>query len=134
MLKFENEEAFNKFLEGSPMARRKNFQRYKLSVAENEIDDRIRELLKSDFDHKIKLDETKYAAISPTKSIDGRAFTYAVVWLETLKVEHSYCQFVDYSDLLIELALHNKLNVENESVSQAVSLIIGGASRMINNK
>jgi hypothetical protein len=133
MKKFTSDVDWFETMNTSPFKRMTYFSVFQQKVEENMLDSEIRQLINNEFEDKIKLDPNpeskRYAVIMATKSTDGRAYTYSIVDLIAATKEDSYCQFDDYTDLLINLSLHLKTGKEEESVMQAVSLVIGGAMR-----
>lgn len=96
----------------------------------DEIDSRLEDLAKVYMDHKIRLEEGVFAVVSLPKTIDGtRAYTYAIVNLESGKVDHSFCQFENYGDMLLNLCLHHKLGTEDEMLWSAVCCLIEGRKK-----
>ncbi len=90
-----------------------------------EIEDKMYSITKIlVIDHLLQLGEDKYAVIHRPKAIDGRAWTYSIV--NESKVEESLCQFEDYVDMLIHLSIHVKIGREDETMMNAVNLLIMG--------
>jgi len=93
----------------------------------------LEDLAKVYMDHYIQLNQNTYAVISLPKTIDGtRAYTYSLVNIETGKAESSFCQFDDYSDMLLNMSLHHKLGFEDEMLWNATVCLIEGRKK--NNK
>jgi hypothetical protein len=131
---FENETDWFESMTGDTFRRRRYFHAFQAHMKELDFDSQIQSLVGSTvIEQSIKLnpnpEDLKYAVITATKSTDGRAYTYSIVDLVAQTKEDSYCQFDNFQDLLINLSLHFKMGREDESVMQAVSLIIGGAKR-----
>jgi hypothetical protein len=106
-------------------------------MKELDFDSQIQSLVGSAvIEQSIKLspnpEDLKYAVITATKSTDGRAYTYAIVDLVAQTKEESYCQFDNFTDLLINLSLHIKMGREDDLAMQAVNYIIIGAKRGTN--
>lgn len=96
----------------------------------DEMDSRLADLAKVPVWDAIQLNGSLYAVVSLPKTVCGtRAYTYALVDLETGKVDHSFCQFEDYSDMLLNLCLHHKLGKEDEMLWGAVCCLIEGRKK-----
>lgn len=96
----------------------------------DKIDTILEGMSKVIMDHKIRIEGNTYAVVSLPKTVDNnRAYTYAIVNLDSGKVDHSFCQFEKYDDMLLNLCLHHKLGYEDEMLWSAVCCLIEGRKK-----